>query len=145
MFAIGMLMDLDYRILTRKLIKFFADDKIAFIGGKEFRLFETDIAVILPFIPIVFYITTRRFKTIKNKILLSLTYVISLPIFYCFFCFLESVYFYAIITQSRDVDAVLKFHRENVHYQLILSLTIFLTFITGLFAKTLLNKKRIIQ
>lgn len=59
-FIIGILYELDYRILTRRVVKLFADNKLEFYGGKDFRIFETDIAFILTLIPIGFYLTARK-------------------------------------------------------------------------------------
>ncbi len=140
-FIIGVWLELDYRILTRRTVKYFANYEIGFYG-KDFRILETDIAFILTLIPIGFYFTTLKVHSLKRKIILNIVYLIFIPLFYCLYCFLESVYFYAIITQPREVDGIIKFHLNNVNYRTILFLTILSNFVIGIIIKKILNGKK---
>jgi len=127
-FVVGVWFELDYRILTRKTIIFFANYKLGFYGGKDFRIFETDIAFILTLVPIGFYLTSRNIYVIKRKILLYLVYGTSIPMFYCLYCFLESQFINLTVTQPIFNNEVLKYHQNNVNYRMILFLTILSTF-----------------
>jgi hypothetical protein len=133
-------MEMDYRILTRKLIKYFADYELEFYGGKEFRLFATHIAFILTLIPIGFYWTARKLNSLKEFIILVLIYLILSLLFYLLYCFLESIYLNVIITQPKMNGEVINFHYDNVNYKMILALTISSTFIGGIIAKRIINK-----
>ncbi|PJA05254.1 MAG: hypothetical protein COX71_07835, partial [Flavobacteriales bacterium CG_4_10_14_0_2_um_filter_35_18] len=123
-FIIGVWFELDYRILTRRTLKYLADYKLEFYGGKEFRIFETDIAFILTLIPIGFYFTSRKVSSLKKIIGLNLIYLILIPIFYCLFCYLESQFIDITMTNPIMSDGILKYHQNNVNYRMILFLTI---------------------
>ena len=138
---IGVWLELDYRILTRRTVKYFADYKLGFYGGKDFRIFETDIAIILILIPIGFYFTTRKVISIKQKFLLYLSYLILIPAFYCLYCFLESQYIKMTITLPIMDNGILKYHQNNVNYRVILFLTILSTFVGGIITKRIINRK----
>ena len=84
-FIIGMRYELDYRILTRRTVKYFADYELNFYGGKDFRIFEPDIAFILTLFPIGFYFTIRKISSVKKILCLNLVYLILIPVFYSFF------------------------------------------------------------
>ena len=131
-FIIGMKYEMDYRILTRNLVKYFANYKLEFYGGKEFRLFESDIAFILTLIPIGFYFISRKVSSIMKMLSLNLLYLILVPLFFCFYCFIESIYLNIIITQPRIKGKIIHFHFNNVNYRLILFLTIISTFVIGI-------------
>ena len=133
---------MDYRILTRKLVKFFANYNLKFHGGKEFRLFETGVAFVSTLIPIGFYLIVRKLDLSKILTFLTAAYLILITLFYCLFCYLESVYLNVIITQPKMVDGIISFHYNNVNYKFILFLTIVSTFICGLITKRILNRKK---
>jgi hypothetical protein len=141
-FIFGMRYELDYRILTRRTIKYFAVYELGFYGGKDFRIFETDIAFILTLIPIGFYFTSRKVSSLKKIIGLNLIYLILIPIFYCLYCFLESQFIKITITNPIINDGVLKYHQNNVNYRMILFLTIISTFISGIIIKKITNGKK---
>lgn len=141
-FAFGMRYELDYRILTRRTIKYLADYDLGFYAGKEFRIFETDIAFILTLIPIGFYFTTRKISSLKKIIGLNLVYLTLIPVFYCAYCYLESQFIKITITNPIMTDGILKYHQNNVHYRMILFLTIISTFIGGIIIKKITNRKK---
>ncbi len=141
-FIIGVWFELDYRILTRSTVKYLADYKLEFYGGKEFRIFETDIAFILTLIPIGFYFTSRKVSSLKKIIGLNLIYLILIPIFYCLFCYLESQFIDITMTNPIMSDGILKYHQNNVNYRMILFLTIISTFISGIIFKKITNEKK---
>jgi hypothetical protein len=130
-FVVGVWFELDYRILTRRTVIFLANYRLGFYGGKDFRILETDIAFILTLIPITFYLTSRNVHFIKRKMQLYLVYGISIPMFYCTYCFLESQFINLTVTQPIIDDGVLKYHHNNVNYRMILLLTILSTFAMG--------------
>ena len=66
-FIIGARYELDYRILTRRTVKYFANYQLGFYGGKYFRIFETGIAFILTLIPIGFYFISRKVSSLKKN------------------------------------------------------------------------------
>jgi len=140
-FTIGFWLELDYRIITRRSVKYFADYKLGFYGGKDFRIFETHIAFILTLIPIGFYFTTRKVNSLKSKLILNLIYIILIPIFYCFYSFIESQYIKFTITNPIMNDGILKYHLNNVNYRMILFMTITSTVICGIIVKRIINKK----
>ena len=135
-----MRLEMDYRILTRKLIKNLANYELEFYGGKEFRLFATHIAFILTLIPIGFYWTARKLNSLKDFLFLLLIYLILTPLFYLFYCFLESIYLNIIITQPKMDGEIIKFHYDNVNYKMILGLTIFSTFFGGIILNKFIDK-----
>ena len=141
-FIVGMQYELDYRILTRRTVKYLADYKLGFYGGKDFRIFETDIALILTLIPIGFYFTSRKISSLKKIIGLNLIYLILIPTFYCLYCFLESQFIKITITNPIMDDGILKYHQNNVNYRMILFLTIISTFISGIIIKKITNGKK---
>jgi len=141
-FYSGMRYELDYRILTRKTIKYFANYKLGFYGGKDFRFFETDIAFILTLIPIGFYFTTRKVNSINKILRMNLIYLILIPLFYSFYCYLESLFINITITNPIINGGVLKYHQNNVNYRMILFLTIISTFISGIIIKKITDKKK---
>ena len=137
-FIVGFWLELDYRILTRITIKYFANYELEFYGGKDFRIFETDIAFILTLIPIGFYFTSRKVSSVKKILWLNLVYIILVPLFYSLYCFIESQFIKITNTLSIVDNGILKYHHNNVNYRMILLLTIISTFICG---KIFLNKK----
>tara|TARA_R110001606_G_scaffold398817_1_gene579076 strand:+ start:1375 stop:1878 length:504 start_codon:yes stop_codon:yes gene_type:complete len=141
-FIIGMRYELDYRILTRRTVKYFANYQLGFYGGKDFRIFETDIAFILTLIPIGFYFTSRKVSSLKKIIGLNLVYLILIPLFYCLYCFLESQFIKITITNPIMNDGVLKYHQNNVNYRMILFFTIISTFISGIIIKKITKEKK---
>lgn len=141
-FIFGMQYELDYRFLTRRTVKYFANYELGFYGGKEFRLFETDIAFILTLIPIGFYFTSRKVSSFTKIIGLNLVYLILIPAFYCLFCYLESQFVKITITNPIMNDGVLKYHQNNVNYRMIIFLTIISTFISGIIIKKITNEKK---
>ena len=141
-FIIGIRYELDYRILTRKTVKYLANYKLGFYGGKDFRFFETDIAFILTLIPIGFYFTLRKVESLKNIIGLNLVYLILIPTFYCLYCFLESQFIEITITNPIMNNGILKYHQNNVNYRMILFLTIISTFIIGIIFKNITTEKK---
>jgi hypothetical protein len=141
-FIFGMRYELDYRILTRRAVKYFADYELGYYGGKDFRFFETDIAFILTLIPIGFYFTSRKISFIKKILWLNLVYLILIPIFYCLFCYLESQFIKITVIEPVMDDGILKYHQNNVNYRMILFLTIISTFISGIIFKKIINEKK---
>lgn len=141
-FILGMRYELDYRILTRSTVKYLADYELGFVGGKDFRFFETDIAFILTLIPLGFYSTTRKISSLKGIIGLNLAYFTLIPIFYCVYCYLESQFIKITITNPVIHEGILKYHQNNVNYRMILFLTIISTFISGLIIKTITTGKK---
>ena len=141
-FIVGTKYELDYRILTRRTVKYLADYKLGFYGGKDFQIFETDIAFTLTLIPIGFYVTSRNISSLKKNIGLNLIYLILISTFYCLYCFLESQFIKITITNPITDDGILKYHQNNVNYRMILFLTIISTFISGIIIKKLTNEKK---
>ncbi|EAS19567.1 hypothetical protein BBFL7_00113 [Flavobacteria bacterium BBFL7] len=141
-FIIGVWLELDYRILTRRTVKYFADYQLGFYGGKDLRIYETDIAFILTLIPIGFFFTTRKVSSLKKILWLNLGYLILIPLFYCLFCFLESQFIKVTITNPIMNDGILKYHQNNVNYRMISFLTIISTFISGIIIKKITNGKK---
>lgn len=139
-FIIGVWLELDYRILTRRAVKYFADYELGFYGGKDFRIFETDIAFILTLIPIGFYFTKRKITSIKNKVVLNVIYLILILAFYCLYCFIESQFIKMTVTQPIIDNGILKYHQNNVNYRMILFLTVLSTFVGGIIAKRVINR-----
>lgn len=140
-FYIGIQYELDYRILTRRTVKYLANYELEFYGGKDFRFFETDIAFILTLIPIGFFFITRKVNSIKKILFLNLVYLILIPIFYYLFCYLESQFINITITNPIMNNGILKYHQNNVNYRTILILTIISTFISGIIIKKIINGK----
>jgi hypothetical protein len=141
-FISGMLYEIDYRILTRKTVKYLANYELGFYGGKGFRIFETDIAFILTLIPIGFYFTSRKIRSIKKVLWLNFVYLILVPIFYCLFCFLESQFINITVTNPIMNDGILKYHQNNLNYRMILFFTIISTFISGIIIKKITKEKK---
>lgn len=147
-FIIGMRYEIDYRVLTRKTVKYLANYELGFYGGKGLRIFETEIAFILTLIPIGFYWTARKLNSLKDFLFLLLIYLILTPLFYLLYCFIESIYLNIIITQPKMDGEIIKFHYDNVNYKMILGLTIFSTFFGGIILnkyKDKLKKERILN
>ncbi len=84
-FIIGVWLEIDYRILTRKSIKYFAKYKMDFYGAKDFRFFQTDIALILILIPISHFFLTNKIVSFRTKLKLTLLYLLSIIGFYCLY------------------------------------------------------------
>lgn len=139
-FILGVLYEIDYRILTRQSIKYFSKVKIDYYGGKDLRIFETDIAFILTLIPITFYIISRKLALLSTKIMLAFLYFIGLVGFYCFYCYLESCFIGITISNPTYIKGVLMYHHGNVDYSTILLLTIISTFIISLLTKMIIRK-----
>jgi hypothetical protein len=131
-FVFGVRYELDYRILTRQTIHYLADYKLGFYGGKDFRIFETDIAFILTILPIGFYLTARKINSVKRIIVLNVAYLLLIPLYYGLFCYLESQFIKITVTDPLLQDGVLKYHQNNVNYRLILFFTILSTYISGI-------------
>jgi dolichyl-phosphate-mannose--protein O-mannosyl transferase len=141
-FIIGMRYEIDYRILTRRTVKYLANYELGYYGGKGFRIFETDIAFILTLIPIGFYFTSRKIRSIKKVLWLNFVYLILVPIFYCLFCFLESQFINITVTNPIMNDGILKYHQNNLNYRMILFFTIISTFISGIIIKKITKEKK---
>jgi hypothetical protein len=141
-FIIGMRYEIDYRVLTRKTVKYLANYELGFYGGKGLRIFETEIAFILTLIPIGFYFTSRNVNSLTKIIGQILIYLILIPAFYFLICYLESRFIKITITNPIMDDGVLKYHQNNVNYRMILFLTIISTFISGIIIKKITNKKK---
>lgn len=141
-FIIGIRYELDYLILTRRTVKYLANYELGFYGGKDFRILETDIAFILTLIPIGFYFTSRKIHSFKKILWLNLIYLILVSVFYCLFCFLESLFIDITVTNPIMNDGILKYHQNNLNYRVILFLTIISTFISGIIIKKITNEKK---
>ena len=139
-FIIGVTYEIDYRILTRKSIKYFSETKIDYYGGKDFRIFETDIAFILTLIPISIFILTRKLALLKTRIKLFAIFLTCITTFYCLFCYLESCIIGITITRPNYIDGVLMYHHNNVNYCGILFLTIVSAFVVALITKNIGEK-----
>lgn len=140
-FIIGVLYELDYRILTRRTVKYFANYQLGFYGGKDFRIFETDIAFILSLIPIGLYFTSRKVSSFKKIIELNLINLILIPSFYCLFCYLESQFINITVTNPIMNNEFLEYHQNNLNYRMILFLTIISTFISGIIINKIISEK----
>jgi hypothetical protein len=138
-FIIGVWFELDYRILTRTAVKYFADYELGFYGGKDFRVFETDIAFILTLIPIGFYVTSRKVTSIKKKVVLNLVYLLLITAFYCLYCFIESQFIKITVTLPILDNGNLKYNQNNVNYRMILFFTVLSTFAGEIIAKRIIN------
>jgi hypothetical protein len=141
-FIFGMRYELDYRILTRKTITYFANYELEFYGGKDFRLFGTDFAYILTLLPIGFYFISRKVSSLNKIIGLNLVYMILIPIFYCLYCFLESQFIKMSITNPIMKDGIFQYDLNNVNYRMIIFSTIITTFISGIIIRKITNKKK---
>lgn len=139
-FTLGVVYEIDYRILTRKTVVHFANYKLGFYGGKDFRIFETDIAFILTLIPIGFYFLIRQLNSVKKIIFLFFIYLILISVFYCFYCYLESIFIEITITNPITDDEILKYHENNLNYRMILLLSIISTFTISYLFKLTINK-----
>lgn len=140
-FILGFWLEIDYRILTRRTVKYFANYQLGFYG-KEFRIFETDVALILTLIPIGFFFTTRKTETVKKIIGMNLVFLLSIITFYCFYCYLESHFIKLTVTNPIMNDGILEYHLNNLNYRTILILTIISTFISGMIIKKIINGKK---
>lgn len=138
-FIIGVWLEIDYRILTKKSIKYFANYKIDYYGAKEFRFLGTDIAFILTLIPISYYFLNKNLTLHRTKLKLALLYIIATIGFYCFYCYTESEFIRLTYTLPIDKNGVLLYHHNNVNFRGILFMTIISTSIIGLVAKKLIN------
>ena len=144
-FIIGMRYELDYRILTRRTVKYFADYELNFYGGKDFRIFETDIAFILTLFPIGFYFIIRKINSVKKILCLNLVYLILSVGFYSLFCYLESQFIKITATAPVMNDGIMAYHHNNVNYRMILIFTLISTFMSGIIIKRLTNKKTFVN
>lgn len=142
-FILGVLFELDYRILTRRIVKYSAGYELEFYGGKDFSFFETQMALILTLIPVGFYFTTRKISSLKEIIKLKLLYLILIPIFYYVYCYLESQFIETLKTKFIFDESVLKYPQNCVNYEMILFLTIISTLISGLMMRILTKKLKI--
>ena len=85
-FILGVWLELDYRILTRRTVIFFADYELGFYGGKDFRILETDIAFVLTLLPIgLFFIVRKLDSTVNTNVFIG-AYIFFISVFYCVFC-----------------------------------------------------------
>lgn len=139
-FIIGFVYELEYRVLTRTAVKYFANFKIGYYGGKGLRIFETDIAFILTLLPISFSILIRKLNSFPAKLILAIQYLICIPAFYCLYCFMESEFIAVTTTLSRYVDGVFMYHSNNINYRSILFLTVTSTFAIGIITGKLIKK-----
>ncbi|HAR72314.1 hypothetical protein ACTS9T_15845 [Empedobacter falsenii] len=135
-FVIGVLFDLDYRILTRKSIEYLSVFKIGYYGGKEFWILSTNVALILTLIPISFFVLSRKLAKLK----LAIFYVISIVCFYCFYCYLESEFIRITVTNPTYDNGALMYHSNNINYNKILIATIISTFVSGIVVGKLTKK-----
>jgi len=140
-FIIGMLLEPDYRILTRKSIMYFSKFKIDYYGGKDFWIFPTDVAFILTLIPISYFLLTRKLISLETKLKFVTLYLVSIVCFYCFYCYLESEFIRITVTNPTYIDGALMYHSRNINYNKILFTTIVSTFITGIIIIRNLTKK----
>jgi len=127
-FILGTWLELDYRILTRRAIIFFADYELGFYPGKDFRILETDIAFILTLLPIGLFFIVRKLDSSVNTIGFIGAYIFFIAIFYCFFCYAESQYIKYTVTTPTFDNGALKYHLRNVNYRSILFLTLLSSF-----------------
>jgi hypothetical protein len=135
-FAIGVLLEPDYRILTRKSIKYLSLFKIEYYGGKEFWILPTNVALILTLIPISFFVLSRKLAKLK----LAIFYVISIVFFYCFYCYLETEFIKITVTNPTYINGALMYHSNNINYNKILIATIISTFVSGIVIGKLAKK-----
>ncbi|MFC7774466.1 hypothetical protein [Flavobacterium sp. GCM10027622] len=138
-FTIGVLLEPDYRFLTRKTILYFSRFKIDYYGGKEFWIFPTDVAFISTLIPIGFFLFFRKLSTV-TLLQFALLHCISMMATYCFFCYLESEYIRLTVTNPMYKNGFLLYHSNAIHYNEILLLTILTSFGIDLLFKKLLQK-----
>lgn len=141
-FIIGVLYELDYRILTRKSVKYFSNIKIDFYGSKDFRFFETDIAFILTLIPISLFLITRKLTSLSTKVKLAILFLISIVCFYCLYSYGESCIIGITIDLPTYINGTLMYNYNNVDYEGILFLTIISSFLVALLAKKIIKKNQ---
>lgn len=144
-FIIGVLYEIDYRILTRKSVKYFSKVKIDFYGGKDFRIFETDIAYILTLIPISLFLLTRKLTLLSTKIKYTMLFIISIVSFYCLYTYGESCIIGITIDLPTYINGTLMYNYNNVDYKGILFLTIVSSFVVTILAKKLIDTLGIFQ
>lgn len=134
-FIIGFVYEIDYRILTRNTIKFFARYTIDFYGVKEFRIFETDIAFILTLIPISYFFLVANLNSFALKFVLAFECLLCIIGFYCLYCTIESEFIRITVTLPPNKNGVLLYHHLNIDYRIIPFFTIISTFGIGLIIK----------
>ncbi|WP_291134356.1 hypothetical protein, partial [Flavobacterium sp. UBA7663] len=139
-FVIGFLYEIDYRILTRSSVKYFASFKIEYYGGKGFRIFETDIAFILTLIPISFFILSKNLTSLIKKLILAMIYLVGIIGFYCFYCYLESEFISITSKLGAYRNGNFMYHSNNINYRGILFSTIISTFVIGIVSKKIITK-----
>lgn len=139
-FIIGVWLEIDYRIFTKKTIKYFAHYNLDYFGAKEFRILETNIAFILTLIPISYYFLTKNLTSYPTKLKVALLYIISVIGFYCFYCYIESEFIRLTYTLPIVKNGVLLYHHNNVNFKGILFMTIISTFVIGILANKFFNK-----
>lgn len=139
-FIIGVVYEIDYRILTRRVIKYLSKIKIDYYGGKEFRIFETDIAFILTLIPISIFILVKKLSSVISKFFLTLLFLISCISFYFLYCYLETYLIEMTITNLYYNHGVLMIHSNNIDYRLIAFTTITSSFVIGIMVKLIIKK-----
>lgn len=139
-FIIGVWFEIDYRILTRKAIKYFAKYKIDYYGAKDFRFFQTDIAFILTLIPISYFFLNKNLTSNIIKLKLALLYVISIIGFYCLYCYAESEFIRITVQFPKEENGVILYHHNNLNYRGILFITIISTFSIGIITKKIIKK-----
>jgi len=141
-FIVGVWLELDYRILTRRVIIFFADYELGFYPGKDFRILETDIAFVLTLFPIGFFFIVRNLDSTVNTIGFIGAYIFFLAVFYCIFCYAESQYIKYTVTTPTFDKGVLKYHLRNVNYRSILFLSLLCSFTCAFALKIIIYRKK---
>jgi hypothetical protein len=138
-FLLGFWLELDYRILTRQTIQKFIN--IDFYPNKDWRFMEIDIACVLLLIPISLFIITKSINDQKTILKFALFYACLVFGFYHFYCFAESKYILNTIEQANIQNGIIKYHKDNVNYKMILIMTIVSTFIIEMIIKRILKNK----
>lgn len=144
-FIIGVIYEIDYRILTRKSIRFFSNHEIDYYGGKEFRFFVTDSAAILALIPICLYTLIKDLALLTTKFKITLLFLITIPFFYCLYCYTEVQLIKMTVTNPTYINGSLMYHSNNIDYRGILFFTIVSAFLMALAGKKMNKKNTIIK
>ena len=139
-FFIGVSYEMDYRDFTRDVVQYLANYDLKFYGGKD----SISLSLIAPFIfaltPVGFHFTSSRIVSSERRLAHTFIQLVLILIFYFIYCFLDGVYIYNKIVPIEEVDGVVKFHKNDLHYTMIVLLTLTSTFMTGTIIKKVMTR-----
>jgi len=125
-----------YSDLTNKTIQCLANYDVLFLPSKEVRIFHTDIAFVFILYPIGFSLLSYRRRSCRSNKLFGV-YTFFILCFYLLFCYLEGLLIDVNITTGHVQNGILQYPAANVHYVMILLLSIFCAFLGSLFLESI--------